>query len=159
MVGILDRAERVGGEEEGVAAVVEGVDVDLDLVPFAQLGVALQLARADPAVVAVEGPDAEVDPPLVVEDAELGPLGGGIPEVGLTLDEPALRLRELPDLVVEAAVDPGRRAFRQPRRDGAERFGIDPVDVDEAITWCGRRSGRPGLAGRMRRLPGQYRRG
>ena len=70
---VVLHAERVDAEEEGAAAVVEGVEVDGDVVVVADV-VAVGHAGVDGAGLAVMGHDAEVDGGRAVPDQHVGPL-------------------------------------------------------------------------------------
>ena len=133
---VAQRAERVGLEDVAVAAIVEGVDrerevlvaedvavVAAQLVGDLALGMAVPVARAD----------VEVD--LVEQDPRLGLLGRRLPFVGLLLDEVADRIDGAVDLFIETAVDPQRRLHAERAHgDLVRRVAVD--DEAPAPSWA-----------------------
>ena len=113
---VVLRPVRVGGEDEGVAAVLEGVEDEDHGVVAGQAGptvealddegVALEDAGDDPVGLAVEGPHPDVEGLVVVEDGHLGGLGGGLPL-------PRLPLAEVGRLRAQSPT-PARRVDRPP---------------------------------------------
>ena len=101
-------AQRVHAEEEGAAAVVEGVDVDDDVVVVVDV-VAVGHGGADRGRQPVVGHDAEVDRVRRVPDQDLGLLLGGPAVHRLVLPEAAEPGGLGPGGLVEHAVDLRRR--------------------------------------------------
>jgi hypothetical protein len=107
-------------ELEAGALVVVAVEADADDVAgeiVAPAGVAVDLRRV------VVGADREVDVPVVVEDLELGPLGGGSTLRRRLLGVVARPFALLPRFVVEATVDHG----------GLHREALGHVDADRVL--------------------------
>ena len=118
------RPEGIGAEVEATAAVVVGVEDDLDVVVLLEVGVPPHLVGHEAAGFAVEAAHGEVQVAVVEEDPDLGPLGGRGSFDRLALEE-AVRDRGLaPDRIVEAAVDArGARPCGRPGRPGVPRPG------------------------------------
>ena len=125
---VAQRAERVGLEEVAVAAIVEGVDDEGDVlvaedvaVVAAQLVGHLALGMAVPAA----RRDVEVD--VVEEDPGLGLLGGRLALARLLLDEVGERRDAGVDGVVETAVEVERGV----QADGAHRDVVGRSAADQ----------------------------
>ena len=76
---------RIRAEEEGVLAVVEGVEDDLDGVGLVEVAVPAALRDEHPFGLAVEGDDSHVERGLGEEQADFRPLGGRGPVVRFLL--------------------------------------------------------------------------
>ncbi len=137
-VRVLVGTERIGAEVERVPLVVEGVDDDLDLVALAEARIALEFAREYAIGRRIECPHAEIERPVVVQDAEFGALGRSRPEPRFALDEVALGRRARPHRVIEPSVDARPVVVRHPHGQRPETGGIDAVDVDDRVA-VGRR--------------------
>ena len=116
-------AERIHGEEEGAAAVVEGVEVEDDVVVVVEV-VAVGHGGADGGGDAVVGDDAEVDRVGGVPDEDLGPLLRGAAVHRLVLPEAGEAGGLGPGGLVEDAVHPdlGRLDARDLGGGGALAF-------------------------------------
>jgi hypothetical protein len=104
---VLDAGGR-GAEDDGVLAVVEGVEQDLDGVGVEQIAVAPVLCHHDPVLFGIETNDADIDVVVVVSEANLSALRGWAALIRVALSEVACRRNELPKLFVDQAVERGR---------------------------------------------------
>ena len=127
---VLARPEGIGAEVEAPAAVVVGVEDDLDVVVLLEVGVPPHLVGHEAAGFAVEAAKGEVQVVVVEEDPDLGPLRGRGSFDRLALKEAVHDRGLAPDRIVEAAVDArglGRagslddRGFPGPGRGGEQR--------------------------------------
>ena len=111
----------VGAEDEAVLLVLVGVEDDLERIHVAEARVAARVGRDDLRRIGVVHHRADINRLVVVDDADFGGFGRGLPFERLGLDEVGERGRGLPDAIVQHAVD--RRRFRR-RHRGGDRPGV-----------------------------------
>ena len=111
--------------------VVEGVEDDPNLIPFAQAGIAHQFTRDYATLMRLVGPGRHVDPVVVVQNPELRSVRGKRPDLGLALVEASEGRRELPCVVVESTVYAWGHALGEACRDGPKVVRVQRLHIDD----------------------------
>ena len=122
---VVLHAGGVGPEDESILLVAERIEDHQERVRLVQLGVAPGVRRDNQRRIAVVQHDAHVNRLVVIEDADLGVLGGRLSFEGFGLDETREWRGVLPHALVEGTVD--RWRFRDPA-GGGDRLRCEGTD-------------------------------